>query len=214
MKYSKVVDSFSFLYKYWLPIFILCIIYVISAVIVCYSVNYKNDSLEKQSGVIENFKVDVTPTSSWTWYIMNFKLKGDSIIYAQEWRILNYSLLRHFLLGNRKITEGEKFSEGTHIEFYKNKNSETYPYLIVDNAENKPHKGKYILKKTEEVKIVPTYGLIINNDKVFNYTKRGFATPLLGKLMIGLLILCIPLLVITLFYVNKLLTRFISKLTS
>jgi len=145
---------------------------------------------------------------------MNFKIKGDSTIYAQEWRILNSSLLRYFLLGDRKITEGEEFSEGANIEFYKDKNFQNYPYLVIDNTENKPNKGKYILKKAEDLNIVPTYGLVINNNKVFNYTKRGFATPLLGRMMIGLLILCIPLLVITLFYINMLLSRFISKLTS
>lgn len=214
MKYSKVVDYFSFLYKYWLPLFIICILYIIITIVVCYSVNYKNDSLEKQSGVIESFKMDITPTPSWTWYIMNFKVKGDSTIYAQEWRILNSSLLRKFLLGDRKITEGKEFSEGATIEFYKDKSAKTYPYLIVDNTENKSNKGKYILKKTEDIHIISTYGLTIDNDKVFNYTKRGFATPLLGKMMIVLLLLCIPLVVISLFYINRLLSRFISKLAS
>jgi len=207
-----MVNNLSFILKYWLPLFVICSIYVIVVTCICYSVNLKNDTLEKRSGIIEDFKMDITPVYAWTWYIMNFKIEGDTTTYAQEWRIINFSLLNHFLLENREVYEGSPYNKGAKIEFYKDKSSQNYPYFIVDNIQNMPHKGKYILKKSENMNIIRTYGLVIDNKVIFDFTKRGFATPLLGNMMIGLLILSIPLLLITLIYINALLGLLIDKL--
>jgi len=175
--------------------------------------------------------MDVIPTRSWTWYIMNFKIEGDTTIYAQEWRIINFSFLRYFLLGNKKIQEGIPFNKGSKVEFYTDKIRKSYPYIVIENVEKPENndsvtyksasldflrsfkqRGKYSLQKSKNEDVIRTYGLTVNSEKVFNYTKRGFATPLLGRMLIGLLILLMLLLIITGLFISMLLSRLIDKL--
>jgi len=200
----KYFPTYLELQKYWKPLLLVFVGYFILTIIVCYWTNFNNSSLEKRTGIIEDIKINVVPGKTSMWYIINIRIKGDPICYVQEWQVKNNILLYYFLFNEKKFTKNIYFEPGHRVEFYVNNTPKPYSYILTEKIHDNSLIECYKSVEThEDIKAIVSYGLKIDNNMIFDYTKRDFVTSLFERMSLGLIIILFPLTFIGITYLNN-----------
>lgn len=204
----RYFSDYPVLQKYWNPLLLIFTGYLILTLVICFWTNINNDLLKKKTGIIEDFKMNIVPCKGYMWYISNIKIKDDPMYYVQTWRVSNNIFLYYFLFKEKKFTKYDYFEPGRHVEFYIDKPPESYPYILTEKYQDIYGKTRFHSTETPvNVTTILSYGLKIDNKVIFDYKKRGFATPLFGRLLVGLLLLFLPLALMGVFFITETLKR-------
>lgn len=85
-------------------------------------------------------------------------------------------------------------------------------YYVIKEEEKKSPREDRLFLENNNIKMINTYGLVVEGKTILDYTKRGFGTQLLQTLLIPMWLLLIPIFLIALAYVNGLIQYFIDRI--
>lgn len=169
-------------YRAWRITWYLFLGYSIFLLIMGFSTNFKNNKLEKVTGIIEDFNYYTMPVNHRIYHNFNLKLESDENIYGQSWKYYNNKLAQWMLISNINYTP----QKGDTIEFYRYRKPTAYNYIFFIEKNPKNNKEEYCFRKVKQGEFVHAIeGMKVNGKTILDFHKRWFTTNSFYILMIG-----------------------------
>lgn len=169
--YSKYlfIPRFRFFKKlvYFIPI------YIIFHILIAYTINLNNSSLEYKEGIVDYIYIKTAYESDIDYKaLLTIKLKDSDQLYGQKIDYPNFFLIHFFLFGksSKPFAHNQKlYKDGDRIGFYVDNHH--YINNVLKMVDTKVVAST--IQQSNSTKILVSYGLIVDNTELINYKKRG-----------------------------------------